>query len=88
VFGMAGDSGERQILGRIGEMIEEEKALREALAAGRVDRETEQSRLSSLETELDQCWDLLRQRRAKTETGQDPESARVRPPQQVEGYLS
>ncbi|MET0417578.1 MAG: DUF2630 family protein, partial [Actinoplanes sp.] len=35
----------------------------------------------------DQCWDLLRQRRAKRETGQNPDEAEARPAQQVEGYL-
>jgi hypothetical protein len=41
-----------------------------------------------LEIQLDQCWDLLRQRRALRETGQDPDQAGVRPPDQVEGYLN
>ena len=41
-----------------------------------------------VETELDQCWDLLRQRRALRETGGDPKDAQVRPADQVEGYLS
>jgi len=40
-----------------------------------------------VEIELDQCWDLLRQRRALRETGGDPSGATVRPPDQVEGYL-
>jgi hypothetical protein len=35
---------------------------------------------------LDQCWDLLRQRRARREMGQDPDDARVRPPEVVERY--
>ena len=40
-----------------------------------------------MEVELDQCWDLLRQRRALRETGGDPREARVRPANQVEDYL-
>jgi Protein of unknown function (DUF2630) len=44
-------------------------------------------RLSALEVALDQCWDLLRQRRALRETGGDPHEAKVRPPGEVEGYL-
>ncbi|MCZ9336225.1 DUF2630 family protein [Streptomyces sp. TRM76130] len=48
----------------------------------------ERSRLGELERELDQCWDLLRQRRAKSEFGQDPEEARTRPQSMVEGYES
>jgi len=45
-------------------------------------------RLRLVETELDQCWDLLRQRRALRETGGDPREAQVRPAGEVEGYLS
>jgi hypothetical protein len=37
--------------------------------------------------ELDQCWDLLRQRRALRETGGDPEKAAIRPPDIVEKYV-
>jgi hypothetical protein len=77
-----------KILGRITEMIGEERQLREALAAGGVDRATEHGRLVHLEAELDQCWDLLRQRRARVAAGEGPEEARVRPIAQVERYLS
>ena len=48
----------------------------------------DQVRLEKIKVELDQCWDLLRQRRALRETGGDPREARVRPPDQVEGYLN
>ena len=44
-------------------------------------------RLREIEVELDQCWDLLRQRRAARETGRDPGEAHVRPPEVVEKYL-
>ena len=44
-------------------------------------------RLAHLQVELDQCWDLLRQRRALRETGGDPSQAQVRPPGVVEGYI-
>ena len=44
-------------------------------------------RLTQLQVELDQCWDLLRQRRALRETGGDPSQAHVRPPGVVEGYI-
>jgi hypothetical protein len=44
-------------------------------------------RLAQLQVELDQCWDLLRQRRALRETGADPSQAQVRPPDVVERYL-
>ncbi|MET9087749.1 DUF2630 family protein [Streptomyces sp. NPDC004237] len=49
---------------------------------------TSPARLARLETELDRCWDLLRQRRARVEAGQDPTGASVRPASEVEGYLS
>jgi len=40
-----------------------------------------------VQVELDQCWDLLRQRRALRETGGDPDLAQVRPPDVVEKYV-
>ena len=65
-----------------------ERELRERLVHGEIDPSEEHDRLRSIETELDQCWDLLRQRRALRETGGDPREAAVRPPDEVEGYLS
>jgi hypothetical protein len=44
-------------------------------------------RLADVQVELDQCWDLLRQRRALRETGSDPSQAHVRPPEVVKKYL-
>ncbi|MEW2305677.1 DUF2630 family protein [Streptomyces sp. NPDC006655] len=79
---------EREIFGHITEMISEEKDLRERLARQEIDEPTEHARLARLETELDRCWDLLRQRRARVEAGQDPGEANVRPASEVEGYLS
>ena len=46
----------------------------------------EQKRLQKIQVELDQCWDLLRQRRARREFGEDPDQAHVRPPEVVEKY--
>ena len=43
-------------------------------------------RLADVQVELDQCWDLLRQRRARREFGEDPDQAEARPPNVVEGY--
>ncbi|MFC9285538.1 DUF2630 family protein [Streptomyces sp. NPDC057052] len=84
---MAADSGQdREILTRITTMVEDERRLREDLAAGRIDDATEHQRLGELERALDQCWDLLRQRRAKAEFGENPDEARVRSSSQVEGY--
>ncbi|MFF6958905.1 DUF2630 family protein [Streptomyces sp. NPDC088197] len=69
-------------------MVADEKALRDLLAAGSIDGATEQERLAALERELDQCWDLLRQRRALTDAGEDPGDAKVRPASTVENYRS
>jgi hypothetical protein len=77
---------QEQILARITAMVDDERRLREAVASGQIDSTTEQERLGQLERDLDQCWDLLRQRRAKTEFGENPDDARVRPSSQVEGY--
>ena len=46
----------------------------------------ERARRAHLEVRLDQCWDLLRQRRAKTEFGEDPDTAALRPAAEVESY--
>ncbi|MGW7525815.1 DUF2630 family protein [Streptomyces sp. NPDC054783] len=77
---------DQRTLGRITEMVEGERGLREALASGQIDSSVEERGLGQLESELDRCWDLLRQRRAKAEYGEDPDEARVRPADQVEGY--
>ncbi|GGS08615.1 hypothetical protein GCM10010252_54660 [Streptomyces aureoverticillatus] len=79
---------QQQILARISEMVDAEKTLRESLASGAIDEATERARLGVLERELDQCWDLLRRRRAKAEFGGDPDTVRVQPAAQVEGYQS
>lgn len=84
---MAADSGQdREIFTRITTMIEDERRLRADLAAGRIDDATEHQRLGELESALDQCWDLLCRRRAKSEFGENPDEARVRSASQVEGY--
>ena len=81
------DHGGQEILHRVAAMIADEKTLRERLAEGSIDAPTEHERLAVLERELDQCWDLLRQRRALAAAGHNPDDARVRPTGQVEGYL-
>jgi hypothetical protein len=50
--------------------------------------DAERDRLHKIELQLDQCWDLLRQRRARTAAGLDPDEAKVRDVGTVEGYLS
>jgi Protein of unknown function (DUF2630) len=77
---------DRQVLGRIGELVEEEHDLERQAAGGGLDG-TQQARLHEVEVQLDQCWDLLRQRRARRSAGQDPDTAQVRPEGTVEGYL-
>ncbi len=77
---------DKDALSRINELVAEEKALREQLQHGEISESEEHQRLRHLEVELDQCWDLLRQRRALRETGGDPGTAEVRPADEVEGY--
>ncbi|MGQ4347967.1 DUF2630 family protein [Streptomyces sp. SAS_275] len=76
------------ILARVQEMVAAEHQLRSSIRPGAVDTTKVRSQLRRLEAELDQCWDLLRQRRAKSEFGEDPDEAEPRPISQVEGYLS
>jgi len=81
---------DQSILNRIDALIDEEHALLDREAADAVDREAleaDQQRLQEVSVELDRCWDLLRQRRARREAGQDPEGARARDPSVVEKYL-
>ena len=81
------DKPDNAALSRINELVAEEKALREQLQHGKISESEENKRLRQLEIELDQCWDLLRQRRALRETGGDPRDAADRPANEVEGYL-
>ncbi|MFI0409925.1 DUF2630 family protein [Actinomadura sp. 3N508] len=78
---------ENDILARINEYVGEEQRLRERYQRRELGREEEHRRLESLEVALDQCWDLLRRRRARLEAGDDPRGEDVRPPDEVEGYL-
>jgi hypothetical protein len=75
---------DKGILGRISDLVEEEKQLR---AAHRGLSGADRQRLQVVEHELDQCWDLLRQRRAREEFGDDPDSAKARTVDEVESYL-
>jgi hypothetical protein len=77
---------DKEILTRISGLIETEHELRTQLAQGELSSEQEHERLRSVEEALDQCWDLLRQRRAKREFGSNPDEAEVRPAAEVEGY--
>jgi hypothetical protein len=79
---------DRDILTEVNQLVTEEQELRSKVQHHAIDETEEHRRLRALEVQLDQCWDLLRQRRALRETGQDPDQAQVRPPDQVEGYLN
>ncbi|MFC7676590.1 DUF2630 family protein [Mycolicibacterium sp. GCM10028919] len=79
---------DHDILSRVDELVAEERALREKLQHKDIDETEEHQRLKAVEVQLDQCWDLLRQRRALRESGQNPDDASVRPPGTVEGYLN
>ena len=70
----------------IDELVAEERSLRQRLARGEISRQEEHDRLRAVEIELDQYWDLLRQRDARRHAGEDPDDARVRPSDVVEGY--
>ena len=74
-----------EIVRQINELADEEHQL-ERSHEGEGLSEAERERLSSIEVALDQCWDLLRQRRARRAAGQDPDEAAVRPADVVEGY--
>ena len=78
---------EKEILARINEYVGEEQRLRERYQRRELDGAEERRRLERLEVALDQCWDLLRRRRARLEAGEDPGGEHVRPPGEVEGYL-
>jgi hypothetical protein len=78
---------DKEILGHIDELISTEHQLRTKLAAGELTTEEEHARLRTTEEALDQYWDLLRQRRARREYGEDPAGAIARPGEEVEGYL-
>jgi hypothetical protein len=78
---------DQDVLSRISSLVAEERALRARSSGGHALEGTELERLHSVETNLDQCWDLLRQRRAREEFGEDPDAARSRPAGDVENYL-
>ena len=78
---------EKSLLDRIGDLVTEEHHLRSAMQAGELESDEERARLTRLEVELDQCWDMLRRRRASRSTGADPDSVTARSAEEVEGYL-
>jgi hypothetical protein len=79
---MADQNLDQPVRKHIEDLVQEEHRLhdRKSLAA------SDHRRLEAIRVELDQCWDLLRQRRALREFGQDPEQAHVRSADVVEKY--
>jgi hypothetical protein len=77
---------DQKIVDRINRLASEEHALWERESRGEAS-DTERSRMQELEVTLDQCWDLLHQRRARRRAGQDPDDAQVRDASTVEGYV-
>jgi len=73
---------DKNVLGHIEELVTEEKKL---YAQGEMS-DAERDRLAKINVELDRCWDLLRQRRAREEFGQDPDDAEARSADTVEHY--
>jgi hypothetical protein len=74
------------VLANIQQLADEEHALYERHRAGTPLSDDEHRRMNELQVRLDQCWDLLRQRRARREFGEDPAAARARDESTVEGY--
>lgn len=74
---------DEDLLARIQALVEEEHTLREDAGEGQA---PDQGRLQQVEERLDQAWDLLRQRRAKAKSGENPNEAEARPVSEVEGY--
>jgi len=78
---------DKEILHTIDDLIQSERDLRTRLAAGQLTTDEEHEQLRATEQQLDQCWDLLRQRRARREFGEDPGGTAARPASEVEDYL-
>jgi hypothetical protein len=76
---------DEDVLANINQLVAEEHRLEQSHGAGGLS-DAEHSRLREIEVALDQCWDLLRQRRARRDAGQDASDAAARDPDTVEGY--
>ena len=76
---------DEQVMERINEIAHEEHQLWEKEGRGEI-TDTERERLRELGITLDQCWDLLHQRRARRAAGKDPDDTSVRDARTVEGY--
>ena len=74
-----------KIHGNIEKLVEEEHQLWSRESTGQA-TDDDRRRLEAVKVSLDQCWDLLRQRRALREEGGNPDDARARPESIVENY--
>jgi hypothetical protein len=77
---------DQKVIDRINELAREEHELFERESRGEAS-DRDRDRMQRLEVTLDQCWDLLHQRRARRDAGLDPDAAAVRDEKTVEGYL-
>ena len=77
---------DKKVTDNINELAREEHELFERESHGRA-TEADRDRLRRIQVQLDQCWDLLRQRQARRTAGLDPEEAQVRDGKTVEGYI-
>jgi hypothetical protein len=78
---------DNDVMGRISGLVDEEHKLRQQLGRGEISSSEEHARLQELEVALDQCWDLLRRRRAARENGNNPDAEQAHSTSEVEGYL-
>jgi hypothetical protein len=78
---------DEDVIGRINQLATEEHELFERESRGEAS-EGDRQRIERLQVTLDQCWDLLHQRRARRNAGLDPDEAQVRDPGTVEGYIA
>ena len=78
---------DKTVLSRSHGLVDEEHKLREQLGRGEISSAEEHTRLKELEEGLDQCWDLLRRRRAARSQGGDPDAVQAHSVSEVEGYI-
>ena len=82
-----GTAGDRDVLDHINDLADEEHGLFQKESRGEA-TEADRERLKDIGVQLDQCWDLLHQRRALREAGMDPADADARDERTVEGYIN
>ncbi|MDP9331015.1 MAG: DUF2630 family protein [Actinomycetota bacterium] len=78
---------DQEVIDQINQLAGEEHELFQKESRGEAS-EADQQRLKRLEVSLDQCWDLLHQRRARRAAGSNPDEATVRDEKTVEGYVN